>query len=281
MGPRVPLPALVWGRKLYEQGDQRAESNLFQSPPGDSPKPTHRELDLVLITETFACLSVRGRCMLSSPLGDRLWEVPAGVSPYFYLPMETKQTVFFFLIFCLDLSGLNIAAWDTKDKTEHLFAFHCNMEMFSRRLKSWSSQTFQAPSRQCHQRWPEAHCPSCHHINQRTKKLPTSLQQLQLKHKTSDNRWDQTDGGVEGKKHGNIRQCDRQGSRHIGSPAVVKFFFRHHILRLYLESYRFYTLFSGKWAVSRCQLWSILEMRLVFRSIQVIFSLLFLWKVKM
>lgn len=101
-------------------------------------------LDLILITETFACLARRGRCTLSSALGDTLREVPTGVSPYSYLPVETKQTGWVFLIFCLDLSRLNVAAWDTKAKTEPLFAFCCNMEIFSGRSKSQSSQTLQA-----------------------------------------------------------------------------------------------------------------------------------------
>ena len=126
---------------------------------------------------------------------------------------------FCFFNFCLNLSRLNIAAWDTKDKIKHLFTFHCNVEMFSHRLKSQSLLTLQASSRQCCWRWPGAH----YHINQRTKKLQISLQQLQPKCKTSNNRWDQTDGGVKGKKWGNIRECDRQESQHISSLAVVKF----------------------------------------------------------
>lgn len=125
--------------------------------------------------------------------------------------------------------------------------------------------------------------PTILHVTAQTKgqkNLPTSLKQLQPKCKPSDNRWDQTDGGTEWKKGGNIRDHDRQGSQYTDSLAIVKFFCRHHMLRLYLESYRFYAWFFGKWAGTHCQLRSILEMRLVFKSIQVIFSLLFLWKVK-
>lgn len=44
------------------------------------------------------------------------------------------------LVFCLDLSRLNRAAWDSKDKMESLFAFHCDREMFSHRFNSWSPQ---------------------------------------------------------------------------------------------------------------------------------------------
>lgn len=88
------------------------------------------------------------------------------------------------LVFCLDLMKsssvwLNRAAWDSKDKTESLFAFHWGREMFSHRFKSWSSQMLQALSRQFCQEWPEAHCPSHHCTNQRTKKLLTSPQQFQ------------------------------------------------------------------------------------------------------
>lgn len=84
------------------------------------------------------------------------------------------------LVFCLDLSRLNRAAWDSKGKTEPLSEFHCGREMFSHRFKSWSSQKLQALSRRLSQKWPEAHCPF-HHCttNQRTKKLLTSLQQFQ------------------------------------------------------------------------------------------------------
>lgn len=166
---------------------------------------------------------MRGRCTLSSPLGDRLWEVPTRVSSYSCLPMETKQTVFYF-IFWLDLSRLNIAALDPKDKTVRLFAFHYNVKMFSCRLKSWSLQVLQAHSRQCCQRWPGAYHPSCHRTNQGTKRLATGLRQLQHKCKTSDNRWSQANGGVEGENWGNIRECDMQGSRHISSSTVVKGF---------------------------------------------------------
>lgn len=101
------------------------------------------------------------------------------------------------LVFCLDLSRLDRAPWDSKDKMESSFAFHCGREMFSHRFNSWSSQMLQALSRQLCQKWPEAHCPSCHCTNQRTKNLLTSPKQFQPWCKTSDNRWDQTDGRIE------------------------------------------------------------------------------------
>lgn len=83
------------------------------------------------------------------------------------------------LVFCLDLSRLNRAAWDSKDKTQPLFEFHCGREMFSHRFKSWSSQKLQALSRRLSQKGPEAHCPSHHCANQSTKNLLSSPQQFQ------------------------------------------------------------------------------------------------------
>lgn len=95
------------------------------------------------------------------------------------LPHENKEN-WFVLVFCLDLSRLNRASWDSKDKMEFLFAFHCDREVLSHRFKSWSSQMLQALCRQLCQRWPEAHCPSCHWTNQRTKQLLTGLQEFQF-----------------------------------------------------------------------------------------------------
>lgn len=195
MCPPVPLPALLRGGNLYEQrGPKSWQQPCFRSPPWDSGKPTCWGLDLVLVTRAFVCLATRGRHTLSSPLVRDCESQPL------LLPTETKQFFILFYFFCLDLSRPNTAAWDTRDKAESLFAFQCNVEMFSCWLKSWSSQMLQIHSGQQWRRWPGAHHPSCHHTNQRTKTLPTSLQQLRPKCKTSDNRWDQTDGGAEGKK---------------------------------------------------------------------------------
>lgn len=98
MCPPVPLPALMWGGNLGEQkGPKSWQQWDFQLPPRDSLKPTCRDLDLILTTETFACLAMKGRCTLSSLLGDRLWEMPERDSPYSYLPMEKPLFLKIFL----------------------------------------------------------------------------------------------------------------------------------------------------------------------------------------
>lgn len=145
MCPPAPLPALLWGGNTYEQkGPNSWQQSYFQSPPRDLPKPTCRDLDLVLITETFACLATREvdtHCPQPLVTDHR---GPCKSQPLLLPTPGNKAKCRGFLILCLDLSRLNIAAWDTKAKTERLFAFHCNMEMFSGRLKSQSLQTLQA-----------------------------------------------------------------------------------------------------------------------------------------
>lgn len=111
------------------------------------------------------------------------------------------------------------------------------------------------------------------------KKLPTSLQQFQPKCKRSDNRWDHTDGGVGGRKWGNIRECGMQGSQHIGSLAVVKIFCRHHILRLLGELQVLHTIFwqgSRKSLPARKHLGNEISFQIYSSDL-----LLFLWNVKM
>lgn len=58
MCPPVPLPAVTWHGNLYEQeGPKSSQQWLFQSPPRDSPQPTCRDLDLLLIRDIcmFGC----------------------------------------------------------------------------------------------------------------------------------------------------------------------------------------------------------------------------------
>lgn len=135
--------AVGWER-LWAKGTKELTAIVFESPPRDLPKPTCKDLDLVLITETFACLAVRGRYIhCPQPLVTD-HRGPCKSQPLLLPTPGNKAKCWVFLIPCLDLSRLNIAAWDTKAKTERLFAFHCNMEMFSGRFKSQSLQTLQA-----------------------------------------------------------------------------------------------------------------------------------------
>lgn len=217
---------------LQEKGTK--DSHIFGCHH-DSSNSNFRDFGL------FRPLAMAGRCQLSSPLGD-IMSCAHSSQPWPLTAHGSKANLRMFWFFCLDLSRLNTAVWDTRDKVHHLFAFYHIVGIFLFRIKSGSPQMLQACSRQCCWRWPG----TPHSTNQRTKKLPAHLKHLQPKCEVSDNRWEKTDGGVEGKKGGNISECDRKGSWHIGSLVIGKFFWRHHVLRLYLESYRFYTWFSGK-----------------------------------
>lgn len=100
MCPLVPFPVLMWGGNLYKQrGPKRWQELYFQLPPQCSPKTSCRDLDFLLITETFVCLAMRGRGTLSSSFGDRLSEVPTRVNPYSYPRKQSKLGGFSFSVY--------------------------------------------------------------------------------------------------------------------------------------------------------------------------------------